>query len=120
MNPLLSQPLLELCLSLPTYLLTQGGHGRALARRAFAQHLPPQIVNRRSKGGLAEHVAEVLGRNVQEIRAMLLDGQLARHGLLNRANVEEVLSGRPTALAGHASQIHGLVAAQAWLDRWVS
>ncbi|WP_077037633.1 asparagine synthase C-terminal domain-containing protein [Pelomonas sp. KK5] len=119
-NPLLSQPLLELCLSLPTYLLTQGGYGRALARRAFAQDLPPQIVNRRSKGGLAEHVSEVLMRNIQEVRAMLLDGQLARRGLLNRANVEEVLSGRPSAIAGHASQIHGLVAAQAWVDRWVS
>jgi len=118
-NPLLSQPLLELCLSLPTYLLTQGGYGRALARRAFAQDLPPQIINRRSKGGLAEHVSEVLMRNIQEIRAMLLDGQLARRGLLNRSNVEEVLSGRPSAIAGHASQIHGLVAAQAWLDRWV-
>ncbi len=119
-NPLLSQPLVELCLSLPTYLLAQGGHGRALVRRAFASDLPPQIVNRRSKGGLSELVTEVLTRNIHDIRGMLLEGQLARRGLIDRANVEEILSGRPTALAGYANQVHGLVAAQAWLDRWAS
>ena len=117
-NPLLSQPLLELCLGLPTHLLTQGGYGRSLARRAFAPDLPPQIANRRSKGGLEEHVKAVLDSNIDAIRAMLLDGQLARHGVLDRPVLEELLSGRPTAQAGPLSQIHALVAAEAWVDRW--
>jgi asparagine synthase (glutamine-hydrolysing) len=36
LSPLMSQPVVELCLQLPTYLLTHGGRGRALARQAFA------------------------------------------------------------------------------------
>lgn len=117
-NPLLSQPLVELCLRLPTYLLAHGGHGRALARRAFASDLPPQITNRRSKGGMEEHIKAVLQSNIELVRSLLLDGQLARRGMLDRLKVEELLSGRPTALAGPVSQIHALTAIEAWLARW--
>ena len=117
-NPLLSQPLVELCLRLPTYLLARGGRGRAVARRAFAPDLPAQIVNRRAKGGLEEHVKAILIANIDFVRTMLLEGQLARAGMLDRRRLEELLSGRPTALPGPISQIHGLVAVEAWLNRW--
>jgi len=33
-HPLMSQPLMELCLKIPSYLLTRGGRPRALARTA--------------------------------------------------------------------------------------
>ncbi|MEO6279849.1 asparagine synthase-related protein [Roseateles sp.] len=117
-NPLLSQPLVELCLRLPTYLLTQGGRGRALARRAFAADLPSQVINRRSKGGMEEHIKAVLAANIETIKGMLLEGQLSARGLLDRGKVEELLSGRPTKLIGAVSEIHGLVAVEAWLARW--
>lgn len=117
-NPLFSQPLVELCLRLPTYVMTQGGRGRALARRAFAPDLPPQITNRRSKGGMEEHITAVLRNNLDVARAMLIDGELVRRGLLDRAKLVEVLSGKPTALAGPISQIHALIGIEAWLTRW--
>lgn len=117
-TPLLSQPLVELCLALPTYVLTQGGRGRALARHAFASELPAQIATRRSKGGMEEHVADVLLRNLDFARTLLIEGELARRGMLGRARVEETLSGRPTAFAGHFGQIHSLMAVEGWLGRW--
>jgi asparagine synthase (glutamine-hydrolysing) len=117
-NPLLSQPLVELCLRLPTYLLTQGGRGRALARRAFASDLPPEIASRRSKGGMEEHLRRVLLRNIDFARGMLIDGELVRRGLIDRARIEELLSGRPTTLGGHTGQIHALLGIEAWLSRW--
>ncbi|MDY0749099.1 asparagine synthase C-terminal domain-containing protein [Paucibacter sp. R3-3] len=118
-NPLLSQPLVEYCLQLPTYQLIQGGRGRALARRAFAKDLPQQIVNRRSKGGMEDHAKAVLESNLDLIRELLLDGQLAARGLIDRPKVGELLSGRPTTLPSATSQIHSLVAIEAWLTRWV-
>jgi asparagine synthase (glutamine-hydrolysing) len=117
-NPLLSQPLVELCLGLPTYVLTQGGRGRALARRAFAPDLPPPIATRRSKGGMEEHIEKVLLSNLAFARGMLIEGELVRRGLLDRTKVEELLSGKPTALAGPLSQIHALIGVEAWLARW--
>lgn len=119
-NPLLSQPLVELCLKLPTYVLTHGGRGRALARRAFAADLPPEIAARRSKGGMEEHIKTVLLRNMDFARSMLLDGELVRRGLLDRARVEEALSGRPTTLESHIVRIHVYIGIEAWLTRWAA
>ncbi|HEY1092525.1 MAG TPA: asparagine synthase-related protein [Burkholderiaceae bacterium] len=116
--PLLSQPLVELCLRLPTYVLAHGGRGRALARSAFAADLPPQIANRRSKGGMEEHIKAVLDTNIDLVRDLLLEGELSRRGILDRRKVDELLSGRPTTLTCSPSQIHGLVAVEAWLSRW--
>jgi asparagine synthase (glutamine-hydrolysing) len=117
-HPLLSQPLVEMCLQLPTWVLTRGGRGRALARRAFASDLPPQIASRRSKGGMEEHVQAVLLRHIDFARSMLLDGELVRRGLLDRKKVEETLSGRPTVLASHTGRVHVYIAIEAWLQRW--
>lgn len=117
-HPLFSQPLVELCLRLPSYRLTQGGQGRALARRAFAAELPSQIVHRRSKGGIDDHVKAVLQRNLEFVRALLLDGELSRRGIIDRAKVEEVLSGRPTTLPWLPGLVHELVAIEAWASRW--
>ncbi len=49
-HPLLSQPIVELCLRLPTWMWGIGGRDRALARFAFANDLPPVVASRRSKG----------------------------------------------------------------------
>lgn len=117
-NPLMSQPLIELCLRLPTYVLTHGGRGRALARQAFAADLPAEIANRRSKGGLEEHASLILLRNLDFVRSLLLDGELVRHGVLDRAKVEEALSGRPTTLAAHLVEIHTCIGIEAWLQCW--
>ena len=117
-NPLLSQPLLELCLRLPTYLLTHGGRGRGLARQAFADELPVEIASRRSKGGMEEHIKAVLLRNLDFARSVLLDGELARRGLLDRARLERALSGRPSALESHIGEFHVYIGIEAWLARW--
>ena len=47
--PLYSQPLLEIVLRIPTYLLTRNGWDRAIARRAFQHDVPGEIVTRRAK-----------------------------------------------------------------------
>jgi len=117
-NPLLSQPLVDLCLGLPTYLLTQGGRGRALARQAFAAELPVQIAARRSKGGMEEHLKEILNSNMEFARHTLLNGELVRRGLLDRAAVEAVLSATPTALRGSLGHVHTFIGIELWLGRW--
>lgn len=116
-NPLLSQPLMELCLALPTFVLTRGGRGRALVRQAFAGDIPAQVAGRRSKGGMEEHIAAVLQRNLAFARSLLLDGQLVRHGLLDRARLEATLSGRISPQAAHVGEVHNYIAIEAWLQR---
>jgi len=118
-HPLLSQPLIELCLALPTWLLTNGGRGRALARQAFVSELPREIATRQSKGGMEEHVLTILQRNLPMVRGLLLDGHLVRHGLIDRNKTEAALAGRLSASKGHVGEIHSYVAIEAWLRRFI-
>jgi asparagine synthase (glutamine-hydrolysing) len=117
-NPLLSQPLVELCLRLPTFVLTRGGTGRALARAAFRGEIPDAIVHRRSKGGMGRHFDAVLAANIDFARQVLLDGELVRLGLLDRAALERALSGREAGGPTPAGEVHIVLGVEAWLRRF--
>ena len=119
-KPLLSQPVIESCLATPTWLLALGGRGRGLVRRAFAGDIPREIATRQSKGGMEEHVAAILRRNLPFARSLLLDGQLVRRGLLDRNKVEAALTGRLSTSGGYVSEIHECIAVEAWLQRFTA
>jgi asparagine synthase (glutamine-hydrolysing) len=119
-NPLVSQPLVELCLRLPTWLLTHGGKGRGLARRAFAADIPREIATRQSKGGMGSYVTTVFRRNQSFARDLLLDGLLVRHGLLDKQRLEVVLAGRLSSLGGNVGEIHHCIAIEAWLRQFIN
>lgn len=116
--PLYSQPLMELCLRIPTYVLTHGGWDRAVARRAFHEDLPPEIRNRRHKGGIEEHLRLTLEHNRPLLRELLLDGALVREGIVDRGRLEEVLSGRATPIAAGSGELLEYAGIEAWLRRW--
>jgi asparagine synthase (glutamine-hydrolysing) len=118
--PLLSQPLVELFLRIPTYVLKEGGWDRAVARRAFEADLPHEIAWRRSKGGIEEHAARIMTDNLPFLRSMLLDGKLLREGLLNRPRLEEALSGRPSSAWKGPSDVFNLLSVELWLRSWES
>lgn len=117
-TPLRSQPLVEFCLATPTYLLTDGGRGRGLARRAFADDIPAEIAQRQSKGSSQDHVTSVLRSNAAFARELLLDGRLAREGLLDRTRTDIALSGRPTSMPTYVSEIHTCIAIESWVRRF--
>ena len=117
-SPLFSQPLMELCLRIPTYVLTAGGWDRAVARRAFYDELPPAIRNRRHKGGIEEHVRLTLEHNRGLLRELLLDGALVREGIVDRARLAEVLSGRATPIASGSGEVLEYAGIEAWLRCW--
>lgn len=117
LHPLLSQPLVELCLRIPTYVLTLDGRPRALAREAFANDLPPEIVARRSKGGLQAFHQTILDSHLDLARQVLLDGELVRRGLIDRARAEAALSSHRGTGQARASEIHLFFGVEAWLRR---
>lgn len=82
--PLLSQPVMEACLRVPTWMWIADGRNRAIARRAFADQLPRGILNRYSKGSYTGHMANVYTRNKPKIREFLEEGRLCAHDLLDR------------------------------------
>lgn len=90
--PLLAQPLIELCLRIPSWLWIRGGINRALVRRAYADLLPPDIIERRSKGTPDCFVAEIFEANRPLLRQFLCDGELAAQGIIDREQIARFLS----------------------------
>jgi asparagine synthase (glutamine-hydrolysing) len=91
LHPLLSQPLMELCLAIPTWLWLKGGNNRAVARAAFADLLPEEIILRRTKGRLESMCARGYASSRETLADLLLDGELSRRGLLDLKALEAYL-----------------------------
>jgi len=117
--PLLSQPLMELCLRIPTDVLTTGGWDRAIARRAFYAQLPPEIRNRRDKGGMAAQLRLTVERNRSLLRELLWEGQLVRAGLLDPKPLDRALTGR-AQIETESGELLEYAGVEAWLRRWVN
>lgn len=117
-NPLFSQPLIELCLQIPTYILTAGGRERGLARIAFKNNVLPEIINRESKGAGDRYYAQVFEENITFIREFLMDGILIKDKILDRRALEETLSGNQIDIEAARLQILSLICTEAWLQHW--
>jgi asparagine synthase (glutamine-hydrolysing) len=87
-NPLMSQPIVEMCLRIPTWFSCIGGENRSIARKAFAPYLPEAILHRRTKGGPDGFLQQLFLCNRNTIRDMLLGGNLAASHLIDRPAIE--------------------------------
>ncbi len=117
-NPLVCQPVVELCLRIPTYLHAAGGKDRAVARAAFAEDLPKEIVTRVWKGAADRHLQEMLSRNLRLVREVLLDGGLVKAGILDRKRLERAVAPQSVGSTSHATEVFGYFCTEAWLRRW--
>lgn len=116
--PLLSQPIMELCLSIPTWQWSAHGHDRAVARDAFAGLLPAAVIQRRTKAGPEAFCYEIIARDRQLLREHLLDGALAGHGILDRLAIETVLDNPAPPSGDHFLRLLELADAEAWVRHW--
>lgn len=117
-SPLMSQPVVEECLRVPTWLWFENGHNRALARRAFSSELPQSIVSRRSKGAPDGFLAELFESNQAKIRSMLLDGALMRLGLLDADLLEAALADTGPVRGHDFLRLMRLTDVEAWARCW--
>ena len=116
--PLLAQPIVELCLRIPTWLWIADGQNRAIARDAFDDMLPRAIVRRRSKGGLNAFVAAVFEDNLQPLTDQLIGGRLDRAGLLDVSAVRAVLANPGAASGKDLFRLLQLADVEAWARTW--
>lgn len=90
--PLLSQPVVEACLRAPSWMWIHEGQNRAVARKAFADLLPADILKRRSKGTFMSYLGAVYRRNREQMRDYLVSGQLQAHGLLDADAIRRLMA----------------------------
>lgn len=115
--PFYSQPAIELCLRIPLYVHFEGGHDRGLARRAFRHEVPRPILRRTRKERMPGLHDELVRRNRNFLRELLLDGMLVGEGLLSRTAVENALSGVPSD-TNSAEEIFRHLDTEVWARTW--
>lgn len=120
LNPLVSQPIVETCLAIPTWEWRAGGRDRSLARSAFARDLPPLILNRRVKGTPGRFAARLLDHFRGPIRERLLGGRLASCKIIDTVAVERTLAGERPVPDLERVRLLELVNAEAWIDHWTA
>lgn len=112
-RPLISQPVVECCLRVPSHILKRGSK-RNLVSAAFSNDLPPEIVGCADRSGPLEYWQSVVLNSVDTIREVLVDGLLVREGLLDRAKLQLALNGRSTVDGYAATTIVSSLIAEKW------
>jgi asparagine synthase (glutamine-hydrolysing) len=116
-SPLLSQPVVECCLAIPSWLWCRNGRNRAGARDALADRLPKLLLERRSKGSFDGFCAQLLDSRRKLIGDMLVDGILARQGLIDPEGVRSALLD-PFPAGETVGRMLALVDAESWASGW--
>lgn len=116
--PLLTQPIVEACLAIPSWKWVEGGRDRAVARNAFARYLPRRLIARRSKGALDGLFGQIYLKYRHEIAELLLGGRLASEGLLDRPSVMAYIS-KPLILTDRSFyRLIELAGFEIWSRHW--
>lgn len=118
LHPLLSQPVMEAGLGIPVDILVEGGRDRDLARRLFADRLPSALLSRRGKGELSTYYGHVVRLSLPFARELLCDGELIRHGLLTREEVEAQLDPAHLIADGAYNLVLIRMVLESWLRGW--
>lgn len=117
-HPLMSQPVMELCLSIPSWVHVRGGRDRGLAREAFRPLLPAEVVERRSKGGLTSLFSRRVAASLDVLRPHLLDGALADAGVLDRRAMEIALDADRLLWRADGLDLIMAAAVESWVRHW--
>lgn len=120
LSPLMSQPLIEACLGVPTWEWRAGGRDRSLARQAFAAQLPEAVLKRRVKGTPGRFAARLLDHFRAPIRDRLLGGRLAAGGIIDASAIARLLAGERPVPDLERVRILELVNCEAWIEHWTA
>lgn len=118
LSPLLSQPVVELCCRIPTYMFPYKGVDRGLARLAFYDLAPKENILRQSKGDITDFTDRIFMDNFKFLREYLLDGLLVKYGLYDRKTLEKALVEDMSQNFTLRIQILESLPAEAWLRYW--
>lgn len=120
LHPLISQPLVELCLKTPTYILCADGRPRGLARQAMAGLIPDEVRLRRSKGDASRFYVEQLAAHHRLLSDTLLEGALVESGYISPDDMKAFLHPGAFRTETFGRMILVYYVIECWLRRWQS
>lgn len=116
--PLLAQPIVELCLTTPSWQWIEGGQNRAVARSAYVNKIPREILARTFKGGPDAFCIEIMESYRTILREHLLDGLLATNRVIDRTAVDHYLTSPGPLRDNGYLRVLALADAESWARHW--
>lgn len=117
-SPLLAQPIVEMCLGIPSWEWVRNGIDRSVARSAFAGDLPAPIIRRRSKGGPSGFLDHLFWENEAKILDHLRSGFLARNGIITGIPADPDGGQGRGFTPAQPRRLLSLAAAESWARCW--
>lgn len=114
-HPYAHRPLVEFMLAIPPRIALGPNQPRRLMRRAFADLLPPLVLNRRSKGDYARTFREATAPLAAELLRRPDAIQLVARGYLDRASLLSRLHAFTQGLDCNAWQLQSVILLEFWL-----
>ncbi|HVZ74307.1 MAG TPA: asparagine synthase (glutamine-hydrolyzing) [Polyangia bacterium] len=111
--PMADHHVVELGASLPGWMKVRGGKGKQILKRAFADVVPAQILNRRKKGFSLPTGPWLAGRLHGFARETLLSNAARARGHFRPEAVERLLD-RHKAGEDHGERLWNLIALETW------
>jgi asparagine synthase (glutamine-hydrolysing) len=113
-----SQPIVERCLRIPSWVLALNGIDRGLARKAFQDELPDSVLRRLTKSTPEEVYEGFIRDNRPQLRDYLLNGRLVELEICCRRELEVILSDVQTELKAGSNTIINLFSFESWARNW--
>ena len=117
-HPLLSLPVVELGLQIPTYQSFKDGYDRIFFRNAISKIKKPKAMWRRIKGQTTSTMINSLASNAEGIEQLLLNGSLIKSGLIDTQWLTDTLTQIRHGKVDNAWPIVNFITAQQWLNQW--
>lgn len=117
-HPLLSQPVIELGLKIPTYQSFHDGYDRIFFRRAVSRLKNSKSLWRRIKGQTTGSVVKECASHAHEIRDILLHGKLIASGMIHRHWYEQEITKIQHGYSENIWPILHLLTAELWFKQW--
>lgn len=114
-HPFISQPMFEAAMRTPAYLFAPSTVRRQLQREAFADLLPETVLARQTKSGTTSHFVRTMEANLPYLRGVLLDGEMSRRGIVDRAKLEAQLTIPALRSSTSLMELVRCVIVQLWL-----
>lgn len=115
---LISQPIVEACLSIQSWVWFERGHNRAPARYAFSRTLPEHVAWRRSKGAMSSFIVELFEANRVSLADHLLNGRLAENEMIDRKAIKDILDNPSVTRGEDYGRVMRLADVESWIRSW--
>lgn len=117
-HPLLSQPIVELGLQIPTYQSFNNGFDRIFFRNSVSRIKKPKALWRSIKGETTSSMAKSFATHAQEVQDIVLQGYFAQNGLLNNQWFIEEMAKIRHGQIQNLWPVIKLLTSQLWINQW--